>query len=69
MISAAFLLIISFFLFKICIACCPKNPQKLFMQSLHLYGSGLFSVLLNQDIVDIEKPDGIGLLTFVVDEF
>ena len=39
------------------------------MQSLHLYGSGLFSVLLNQDIVDNEKPDGIGLLTFVVDEF
>ena len=26
-------------------------------------------MLLNEDIVDIEKPDGIGLLTFVVDEF
>ena len=26
-------------------------------------------MLLNDDIVDIEKPDGICLLTFVVDEF
>ena len=26
-------------------------------------------MLLNEDIVDIEKPDGICLLTFVVDEF
>ena len=26
-------------------------------------------MLLNEDIVDIEKPDGICLLTFVIDEF
>ena len=26
-------------------------------------------MLLNKDIVNIEKPDGICLLTFVVDEF
>ena len=26
-------------------------------------------MLLNENIVDIEKPDGICLLTFVVDEF
>ena len=29
----------------------------------------LFSMSLNDDIVDFEKPDRIGLLTFVVDEF
>ena len=39
------------------------------MQSLPLYGSYLFSMLLNDDIVDFEKPDGICLPTFVVDEF
>ena len=26
-------------------------------------------MLLNEDIVDIEEPDGIYLLTFVADEF
>ena len=39
------------------------------MQSLPLYTSCLFSILLNEDIVDIERPDGICSLTFVVDEF
>ena len=39
------------------------------MQSLPLYRSCLFSMLLNEDIVDIEKLDGICLLTFLVDEF
>ena len=34
-----------------------------------LYTVCMFSMLLNGDIVDIEKPDGIFLLTFVVDEF
>ena len=29
----------------------------------------LFSILLNEGIVNIEKPDGICSLTFVVDEF
>ena len=39
------------------------------MQSLSLYTSCLFSMLLNEDIIDIEKPEGICSLTFVVDEF
>ena len=39
------------------------------MQSLPLYNSCLFPMLLNKDIVNIEKPDGICLLIFVVDEF
>ena len=30
--------------------------------------SYLFSMLLNEDIVDMEKPDEICLLTFAVDE-
>ena len=29
----------------------------------------LFSMFLKEDIVDIEKPDGICLLTFVVNKF
>ena len=37
----------------------PKDSQNLFMQSLLLYRSSLFSMLLNDDIVDIEKPDGL----------
>ena len=40
-----------------------------FMQSLPLYTSCLFSMLLNDDIIDIEKPDGLCSLTFVVNEF
>ena len=39
------------------------------MQSLPLYTSCLFSMLLNDDIVDIEKPDGLCSLIFVVNEF
>ena len=39
------------------------------MQYLILYTSCLFSVLVNNNIVDIEKPDGLCLPTFVVDEF
>ena len=38
-------------------------------QSLPLYTLCLFSLLLHDDIVNMEKPDGIYLLTFVVDEF
>ena len=38
------------------------------MQSLPLYALCLFSMLLNDDSFDIE-PDGICLLTFLVDEF
>ena len=39
------------------------------MQSLPRYASCLFSMLLDDDIADIEKLDGICSLTFVVDEF
>ena len=39
------------------------------MQSLPLYTSCLHSMLLNEDVVDIENPEGICSLTFVVDEF
>ena len=35
------------------------------MQSLPLYTPCLSSMLLNEDIADIKKPDGICLLTFV----
>ena len=38
------------------------------MQSLPLYAWQLFFILLNDNIVDIEKPDGICSPTFVVDE-
>ena len=51
------------------IGCSLKISQNFFMQSLLLYTSCLFSILLSEDIVDIEKPDGICSLTFVVDEF
>ena len=34
-----------------------------------MYTSCLFSMHLNEDIGDIEKPDGTYLLTFAVDEF
>ena len=37
------------------------------MQSLALFTSCWFSLLLNENIVDIEKPDGICSPTFVVD--
>ena len=39
------------------------------MQYLLLYTPCLPSILLNKDIVDIEKPDGICSLSFVLDEF
>ena len=45
-----------------------KDLQNLFLQSLPLYASCLFSMLLNDNIVDIEKSDGICSPTFVVDE-
>ena len=60
MILAVFLLITSFFLFKINYFYC--------VVSLPLCISCLFSMLLNEDTVDIEKPDGISSLTFDVDE-
>ena len=72
MISVALLLIASFFFFLkliIFMTCSLKNSQNLSMQSLPLYTSSLFSMLWNDHIVDIEKTDGIYLLTFVVDKF
>ena len=45
-----------------------KSLQNFFC-NLYLYTSCLFSMLLNEDIVDIEKPDAICLLTFVLDYF
>ena len=42
--------------------------HKTFMQSLPLYTSYLFSMFLNDDIVDIEKLDGVCSPTYVVDE-
>ena len=58
-----------FFFLKliIFIACSLKDSQNFFMQFLPLYISCLFSMLLNEDIVDIKKPDRICSLTFVVD--
>ena len=50
-------------------ACSLKDSQNFFMQSLPLCTSCLFSTLLNDDIVDIEKPVGICSRTFVEDEF
>ena len=49
--------------------CFLKNSQNFVMKSLPLYISCLFSMLLKEDIVDIEKPDGICSLTFDADEF
>ena len=39
------------------------------MESLLLYTLCLFSMLLNGNVVDIEKPDGICSGTFIEDEF
>ena len=65
-----FLLIFFFFLRSIIfIWWSLKDSQNFFMQSLPQYTSCFFSMLLNYDIVDIEKPDGICFLTFVADEF
>ena len=72
MIAAALLLITSFLFFLnliIFIACSLKDSQNYFMQSLPVYTSCLFSMLLNDDIVDFEKPDGICSSTFVANEF
>ena len=49
--------------------CSLMDSQNFSIQYLPLYKSCLFSMLLNEDIVDIEKPDGICLLIFVADEF
>ena len=41
----------------------------IFFMIYGMYSSSVFSMFLNEDVVDIKKPDGICLLTFVVDEF
>ena len=70
MISAVSFLITSFFKKLIFfIACSLKNSQNFLMQSLPLNTSYLFSMLLNDDIVEIEKLDGLCSPTFVADEF
>ena len=62
MILAVLLFVTSFFFFlKLIIsnAYSPKNSQNLFMQSLSLYESCLFTMSLDDDIVDMEKSDEI----------
>ena len=50
-------------------ACSLKDSQNLFLQVLPLYTSYLSSTLLIDNIVDIEKLDGICSLTFAGDDF
>ena len=45
-----------------------KDSRNIFMQSFPLYTSRLFSMLLHDQIVDIENPDEICSPTFVVDK-
>ena len=45
-----------------------RYSQNFFMQSLSLYTSYLFPMSLNNDVVDMEKPDGIRSFTFAVDD-
>ena len=73
MIPAACLLMTLYFLFKINYLHyvlsygLTKSLQSCnLMQSLPLYISCLFSMFFNDDIVDIEKPDGICSPTFVL---
>ena len=49
--------------------CSLKYSQNFFIQPLPLYTSCLFSMYLNGNIVNTEKPDGICLPPFSVDEF
>ena len=46
----------------------PATLLLITYQSLLLYASGLFSIRLNGDIVDIEKPYGICSITFVMNK-
>ena len=60
-----------FFFLKliIIIACSFKDLQVFFMQALPIYALSLFSILLNDDIVDMKKPDQTCSPTFAVHEF
>ena len=51
------------------IAYCLKDSQNFFIQTLSWHTSCLFPMLLNEKVVDIEKPDGICFLALAVDEF
>ena len=62
-------LIFSFSKLIIFIAYFLKNSRNFFKHSLPLHISCLSFILLYEDIVDIEKLDGICSLTFAVDEF
>ena len=62
-------LITSFFSKLIIFTVCCFSVAKFFTESLPLYTSCLFSMLLNRGIVDIEKSDGIYSPTFNVNEF
>ena len=72
MIPAVRLLITLFLSFSkliIFISCSFKDSQNVFINFLPLHTSYLFSLSLNNNIVDIEKPYGVCSLTFVVDDF
>ena len=60
-----------FFLFKNnCLHCLLLRIQKTFSYNLYLFiHYALFSMLVNDDIVDIKKSDGICPVTFVGDKF
>ena len=49
--------------------CSLKDSQNFFIQPLPLYTACLFSMFLNEDIVDIEKPNRICSSSCVVNEF
>ena len=53
----------------ISISCSLKDSKTFFMQSLPLDISCLFSIVLNDDVGDIEKADGKCSPTSVADEF
>ena len=51
------------------IPCSLNDSRNFFMQSIPQYTSCLLFMSLNDNIVDIEKSDGICSFTFVVDDF
>ena len=71
MISTIPLLATSSISFKliICIVCSLKNSQYFCMQYLPLYTSYFISMVLSDDIIDIEKPDGICSPTWLLMNF
>ena len=72
MIPAVRLLIILFLSFLkliIFVSFTFQDPQNVSMNVLPLHTSYLFSLSLNDDIVDIEKPYRVCSLTFVVEDY